>query len=172
MNNIFTSIAARASLRRLSRRLASCGLTLSLSLCLPLLPATSSSSNVTLGLRPCPCEACRGLDDGPLYALLVSLPSRGVRGALPLLESPVELAGLLRRANGRVGGATGERFGLDPTELKRLPPLGDTTFCRPLLPPNETEVGMSRLTRVLRDKGTWESLCWDEAWDSLCWAGA
>lgn len=35
--------------------------------------------------------------------LAISLPSLGVKGALPLLESPVELAGLSLRANGGTG---------------------------------------------------------------------
>src|SRR6266576_4003276 len=40
----------------------------------------------------------------PLPPILpMSLPSLGVNGARPLLESPVELAGLSRRANGLEG---------------------------------------------------------------------
>lgn len=83
--------------------------------------------------------------DGPVYVLRVSLPSRGVRGALPLLESPVELAGLSRRAKGRIGGTTGNKFGLLAATLVRFPPplMGATELTRPLLPLKEGVVGVS-----------------------------
>ena len=101
---------------------------------------------MTLGFRPCVPGRLLFTDiaDPPVYTLRVSLPSRGVRGAFPLLESPVELAGLSRRAKGRVGGATGDKCSLlTVLILFSFPPLGATELRRPLLPLKEGVVGVS-----------------------------
>jgi hypothetical protein len=96
----YTSMEALASLRLLSRLLSSSPALSLLTLCFPPAAALSldfpplslatlgafGSSNVTLGFLSC------------LFSLPnpspKSLPSLGVNGALPLLESPVELAEL------------------------------------------------------------------------------
>lgn len=111
-----TSIAALASLLLRSRRLfsPSTGVSTSSALsrsrsrsrsrAIPLsLPLSKSKSSPKLTLRfflcsllsrPCCCPPERRPILSQLSLLPKSLPSLGVRGNLPLLESPVELAGL------------------------------------------------------------------------------
>ena len=83
-------MAALASLRLRSRRLLSSESDGSPFSRMPSRPR-SGSSNVTLELFRC----VRFLVEAE--AALISLPSTGVIGVRPLLESPVELAGLLPR---------------------------------------------------------------------------
>ena len=83
-------MAAFASLRLRSLRLVSSGSGASARSLSRSPGRPRSSSNVTLELLRCP----RFFAD---TALLMSLPSTGVIGVRPLLESPVELAGLLPR---------------------------------------------------------------------------
>ena len=97
-----TSIAALASLRRRSRLLLSSGSDVSAFSCSRSASRPRlASSNAALELFLCPrflaADAAR-----------ISAPSTGVIGVRPLLESPVELAGLFpRRATLYVAPANG-----------------------------------------------------------------
>lgn len=143
-----TSIAALASPRRLSLRLSSLSTWVSLSFATGAASRTSSSK-LTLrlliclftpgnpltpplhpSLRPPPLSLFFPVPPLPVV-LPISLPSLGVKGALPLLESPVELDGLslLVTANGLDG--IGKLDGLaDTGEV-----CGNMVLLRCLCPP-------------------------------------